>query len=282
VNTYSFGANMARHRTGLVLGALIGLTGGPSGMLFGAAIGYYLDKLIRSVAGTESWTQAKAQTAFFDATFCVMGKIAKADGQVSAEEIEYAEAVMTRMQLTGASRKRAIECFSQGKEADFDLTQVLEPLKRALVNNASVKQMFIEIQLQTALLDGEFSPSEGLVLTQVCQLLGITQREFEAVASRMKYERSFHQGGGQGRGEGGGQGQFEGSGGLGLKQAYGVLGVNQDCDAKSLKMAYRKLMSQHHPDKLVARGLPDEMMQLAKEKTQEIQAAYDAVKKSRK
>ena len=89
VNTYSFGANMARHRTGLVLGALIGLTGGPSGMLFGAAIGYYLDKLIRSVAGVESWTQAKAQTAFFDATFCVMGKIAKADGQVTAEEIQY-------------------------------------------------------------------------------------------------------------------------------------------------------------------------------------------------
>ena len=265
---------MARHRTGLVLGALIGLTGGPSGMLFGAAIGYYLDKLIRSVAGTESWTQAKAQTAFFDATFCVMGKIAKADGQVSAKEIEYAESVMTRMQLKGASRKRAIECFSQGKEADFDLTQVLEPLRRALVNNASVKQMFIEIQLQAALVDGEFSPSEGLVLTQVCQLLGITQREFEDVASRMKSERSFHQGGGQG--------QFEGSGSLGLKQAYGVLGVDQDCDAKSLKMAYRKLMSQHHPDKLVARGLPDEMMQLAKEKTQEIQAAYDAVKKSRK
>jgi len=278
VNTYSFGANMARHRTGLVLGALIGLTGGPSGMLFGAAIGYYLDKLIRSVAGAESWTQAKAQTAFFDATFCVMGKIAKADGQVSAEEIQYAEAVMTRMQLAGASRKRAIECFSQGKEADFDLAQVLEPLRRALVNNASVKQMFIEIQLQTALVDGEFSPSEGLVLTQVCQMLGISQREFEAVANRMKSERSFHQGGGQSSGHG----QFEGSGHSGLTQAYGVLGVDQDCDAKSLKMAYRKLMSQHHPDKLVARGLPDEMMQLAKEKTQEIQAAYDAVKKSRK
>jgi DnaJ like chaperone protein len=265
---------MARHRTGLVLGALIGLTGGPSGMLFGAAIGYYLDKLIRSVAGVESWTQAKAQTAFFDATFCVMGKIAKADGQVTAEEIQYAEVVMTRMQLTEALRKRAIECFGQGKDSSFDLAQVLEPLRRALVNNASVRQMFIEIQLQAALVDGAFSQAEGRVLTQVCQLLGITQQQFEAVAERMKAEQSFHQGGGQG--------QFEGAGNTGLKQAYGVLGVAQDCDAKSLKMAYRKLMSQHHPDKLVARGLPDEMMLIAKQKTQEIQAAYDAIKKSRK
>jgi len=103
--------------------------------------------------------------------------------------------------------------------------------------------------------------------------LGITQQQFEAVASRMKSEQSFNQGG---------HGQFEGTGNTGLKQAYGVLGVDQDCDAKTLKMAYRKLMSQHHPDKLVARGLPDEMMLIAKEKTQEIQAAYDAVKKSRK
>jgi DnaJ like chaperone protein len=274
VNGYSFGVNMGRHRTGLVIGALIGLTGGISGVFFGAAIGYYLDKLIRSVAGAESWTQAKAQTAFFDATFCVMGKIAKADGQVTAEEIQYAEAVMTRMQLTGELRKRAIECFSQGKSAQFDLNQVLEPLRRALVNNVSVRQMFIEIQLQAALVDGEFSPSEGRVLTEVCQLLGISQQEFEAVAQRMKAEQSFHQGGGQG--------QFESAGGLGLKQAYGVLGVDQACDAKTLKTAYRKLMSQHHPDKLVARGLPDEMMQIAKEKTQEIQAAYDAIKKSRK
>ena len=265
---------MARHRTGLVLGALIGLTGGPSGMLFGAAIGYYLDKLIRSVAGVEGWTQAKAQTAFFDATFCVMGKIAKADGQVTAEEIQYAEAVMTRMQLTDDLRKRAIKCFSQGKETAFDLAQVLEPLRRALVNNASVKQMFIEIQLQAALVDGAFSQAEGRVLTQVCQLLGITQQQFEAVAERMKAEQSFH--------KSGGQGQFEGSGNAGLKQAYGVLGVDQKCDTKSLKMAYRKLMSQHHPDKLVARGLPDEMMQIAKQKTQEIQAAYDAIKQSRK
>ena len=54
MNSYGVGANMARHRTGLVLGALIGLTGGPMGMLFSASIGYYLDKLIRSVAGAES------------------------------------------------------------------------------------------------------------------------------------------------------------------------------------------------------------------------------------
>jgi len=67
-----------------------------------------------------------------------------------------------------------------------------------------------------------------------------------------------------------------------IEEAYKVLGVSSDVDDAQLKKAYRRLMSQHHPDKLVAKGLPPEMMQLAKEKTQEIQAAYDRVKTARK
>jgi DnaJ like chaperone protein len=75
--------------------------------------------------------------------------------------------------------------------------------------------------------------------------------------------------------------QFQHSGNE-LKVAYGVLGVTENATDAELKKAYRRLMSQHHPDKLVAKGLPEEMMRIAKEKTQEIQTAYDKVKKSRK
>ena len=131
--------------------------------------------------GIGNWTQAQAQTAFFNATFCVMGKLAKADGQVTADEINYAQTVMTRMQLTGELRKQAIECFNKGKASDFDLTQVLEPLRRVLVNNAAVKQMFIEIQLEAALIDGQFSQPEGRVLTQVCHYT----QEFACVMLRL-------------------------------------------------------------------------------------------------
>ena len=66
-----------------------------------------------------------------------------------------------------------------------------------------------------------------------------------------------------------------------LANAYAVLGVKADTPDDELKKTYRKLMSQHHPDKLLAKGLPEEMMKLAKEKTQEIQTAYDLIKKSR-
>ena len=63
--------------------------------------------------------------------------------------------------------------------------------------------------------------------------------------------------------------------------AYKVLGVNETCSDTELKKAYRRLMSQHHPDKLVSKGLPEEMMKLATEKTQEIKNAYERIKQFR-
>lgn len=278
MNGYLLGKNLANHRTGMVIGALLGLaSGGFVGLLLGSFVGYQLDKLVRRFSGIEQWTQDKAQAAFFDATFAVMGKVAKADGRVSEAEIKYAEAVMARMHLTGDRRQRAIDCFTKGKQAGYEITDVLEPLRRALGRgnaNAHARMMFVEIQLAAALVDGQFSPSEGRVLGEMCQLLGVSQQEFEQVAARMAAEHSFHQQHASGAGAAPQPNEIE--------QAYGVLGVAEDCDNKTLKQAYRRLMSQHHPDKLVAEGLPDEMMQLAKEKTQEIQAAYDVVKRSRK
>jgi DnaJ like chaperone protein len=66
-----------------------------------------------------------------------------------------------------------------------------------------------------------------------------------------------------------------------LHEAYAVLGVDRTAGDAEVKKAYRRLMNQHHPDKLVARGLPEEMIDLATEKTQEIKAAYETVMESR-
>ena len=66
-----------------------------------------------------------------------------------------------------------------------------------------------------------------------------------------------------------------------LADAYQLLGVSSDSSDSEIKRAYRKLMSRHHPDKLVAKGLPEEMMQMATQKTQDIKAAYEMIKASR-
>ena len=66
-----------------------------------------------------------------------------------------------------------------------------------------------------------------------------------------------------------------------LANAYRILGVGRDTDDAGIKKAYRRLMNQHHPDKLIAKGLPEEMIKLATEKTTEIKAAYELIKASR-
>ena len=66
-----------------------------------------------------------------------------------------------------------------------------------------------------------------------------------------------------------------------LEQAHKALGIEPSSSDREVKTAYRRLMNQHHPDKLVAKGLPDSMLEMAKERTREIRAAYDMIKKNR-
>lgn len=258
-----------QHQTSIVVGALVGLlTGGPVGLLLGGGFGYMVSRLLRSAV-----EKVNPQQAFFKATFAVMGKLAKADGRVSESEIEFARSVMAQMQLDEARRQEAIALFTEGKEADYDIATVLKPLAIFLRHRPAVRMIFVEIQLQAAFSDGEVSPAELAIIRQVCALLQMTEQEVAALVSRMRAQQSFHHGGYSGMGPS--EGQV-------LADAYTVLGVDEAASDADVKRAYRKLMSQHHPDKLVAKGMPEEMLQLAKEKAQEIQAAYEQVRKARK
>ncbi|MDH2434282.1 hypothetical protein WH50_18035 [Pokkaliibacter plantistimulans] len=277
---------LSRHRTGLIVGGLIGLPwGGPVGALFGAAVGYWLDKQLRKSSGPGS--HLEVQRAFFVATFTVMGRLAKADGRVTETEIAFAKSVMDRMRLNDAQRQEAIRFFNQGKEPQTDLHAVLEPLVFSMSRSFSLRQIFLEIQLQTAMIDGQITQGEVEVLDKVCSQLRIGVDEFQSLIRRMQAEQAFFQWHRQrGQQQQGYQEQFQQwgqqrSAAAGLQEAYGVLGVTAEASDQELKQAYRRLMSQHHPDKLVSKGLPDEMIQLAKEKTQEIQAAYERVKEAR-
>ncbi|WP_261843790.1 co-chaperone DjlA [Aliamphritea ceti] len=269
----SIGQVIRNNSTALVIGGLIGLmSGGLFGLLLGGAIGIAISKGLKSVLGKA----LNPQDAFFKATFSVMGKLAKADGRVSQEEIQYARDVMGRMGLSSERQKQAIELFTQGKEEHFEIADVLRPLSALIRYRIPLKLMFVEIQLQAAMADGQVSEAELAIIREVCSLLHMSQAEMAALMARMQSQFSYQQHSYQSH-------QFNSvSEATLLKEAYGVLGVEESVSDAELKKAYRRLMSQHHPDKLVAKGLPEEMMQLAKEKTQEIQSAYDRIRQSRK
>ncbi len=273
---------------GKITGATFGLfSGGPFGIIIGMIVGHLFDQFIeRNMLGVESSSartnsdsavQLQIQQIFFRTTFRVMGRIAKADGRVSNEEIEAAQHIMSQMGLNGDMRQQAIQFFTEGKDADFDLGPDLRRLKEVLTRQASLSQMFLEIQLSVAYSDGKLTLEERRILDRLCRDLGISAFQFEWIHSRVKAAMA----GGWSSAQGG-RSRGRQSRSAELATAYAVLGVKADISDADLKKEYRKLMSQHHPDKLVAKGLPAEMMKLAKEKTQEIQTAYDKIRQARK
>jgi DnaJ like chaperone protein len=264
----------------LVGGALGFVVGGPLGALLGAALGHNVDRGLaaQGVGAPSAADRERVQTAFFTATFSVMGHIAKADGRVSPHEIALAESLMAQMDLSPEMRRTAIRLFNEGKTPHFQLDQVLEQFQRETLRRRTLIQMFLEIQIQAAYADGALNPQEERVLLHICRQLGISEFVFRRLEQLVRLQHEFVAGRAGGAGEVPRQPAHAGPT---LDQAYAVLGVNRDASDAEVKRAYRRLLSQHHPDKLVSKGLPEEMMKIAAQKTHEIRQAYEMITRSR-
>ena len=265
---------------GKVLGGSFGfILGGPLGALMGAALGHNFDKGLKGFEQDPKATREdneRVQMAFFTATFSVMGCVAKADGQVSKDEIRHAEAVMSQMQLNPEMRKTAINLFGAGKAEGFDLDAIIDQFKQEAGRRTNLMRMFMEIQIQAAYADGEMDPQERVVLLHISKKLGFPEfvfRQLESLILAGMGRSSGHQQGGYS-----GQQQSSAPKNLTLNEAYSVLGMDASASKTEVKKSYRRMISQHHPDKLVAKGLPEEMIKLANEKTAKISEAYDIVK----
>ena len=256
----------------LVGGAFGFMLGGPLGAILGAALGHNFDKGLKGLPDDGEFDpgeQQRVQMAFFTATFSVMGAVAKADGRVTPDEIRMAEIVMREMGLDEEMVKTAKRLFGEGKQPDFPLDDVLEQFRYECHRRQTLMQMFVEIQLQAAYADGKLDPAESSLLKHICQQLGFPEFVYRQLEQRIRAERHRQQAGaGTSRG-------------MSLQDAHAILSVNNNTSDKDVKKAYRRLMSQHHPDKLVAKGLPEEMMKVATQKTHEIKQAYEKVKEHR-
>lgn len=281
------------HIFGKILGAIFGwLILGPFGLLVGLFIGHQFDKARQyqnfsfSTSGFgNSETQAEKQNAFFYSAFAVMGHVSKAKGQVREEDIRLAMIMMDRMQLNEQQRHSAQEAFRAGKASDFPLEHELTKVLESIGRRSDLLQFFLELQISAAFADGDLHPNEREVLHRIAAVLGFSAAQLERRFKMQEAAYRFQQGGGF---NGGGQQSYSSGQQYTqqptrsqLEDAYKVLDVSEDADGKQIKRAYRKLMNEHHPDKLMAKGLPPEMMNMAKEKSQEIQRAYDLIKKEK-
>ncbi len=268
---------------GKLLGGAFGfLIGGPIGGLIGAVLGHNFDAGLKrlnheSDEDMSPGAQERVQATFFTATFATMGHLAKADGKVTRDEIRMAESVMSQMQLTPEQKRVAIDLFQQGKDPSYDVKAVVEQFRIECRRRTNLMRMFVEIQLHAVYADGTLHPAEEKLLGEICDTLKFPKfmlRQMEILVRAGRHSGPAGDSGNQGR-------RPAQSAGLSLSEAYQLLGIDKTADKAVAKRAYRKLMSQHHPDKLVAKGLPPEMIKIATEKTQAIKAAYDLVKERR-
>ncbi|HSH56718.1 MAG TPA: co-chaperone DjlA, partial [Halomonas sp.] len=210
---------------------------------------------------------AASQAQFLSSTFAVMGCLCKADGQVTEDELDASRQLWERLRLNEAQRARARADFNRGKAADFDLDAELAKVRSLLGSQPALRQVFLQVQLAAIAADGRLHPAEHEMLMRVVRGLGCSEAEIAQV------EAMLH---GAGQQAGGGV-----ASGPSLADAYRVLGVDEGASDAEVKKAYRRLMSQNHPDKLAAKGLPESMREVAKERTSEISNAYERIRKAR-
>ena len=248
------------------------------GALLGLLLGHLADRSIaRNFRGSwQTYTYSSAQTenrrqVFFASTFRVMGHIAKADGRVSEEEIRAARQVMQGMRLNAAQMRQAIDYFNEGKEPGFNLDAELIRMNEACRGQPLLRQFFLQTQFFVAFAHGGVTAEERAALNRIGQVLGLSQWQISQLEAQARMRTGFA----------GGNGRAGPARQQPIADAYRALGVSARASEQEIKTAYRRLMKENHPDKLVARGLPEAMMERARERTREVNRAYEQIKEQR-
>lgn len=252
-----------------IFGILFGFYfGGFFGALLGWFIGSFVDRSLQyGIGGVNPLSRAQRESVFLSTVFTLMGKIAKADGRVSEEEIAHVENLFQKLGMAAEHRQRAIELFKQGTSPDFDIRPVVQRFNAVCGHTASLRQMLLVYLIVMAFADGKLDPAEEAVLRDVAGQLGYSAEAFQQIMAMVINQTHFASG--------------QQDSGSKLEDAYKALGVSKGSSDQEIKRAYRKLMSQYHPDKLMGQGMPEDMIAVATAQAQEVQTAYDLIRKSR-
>jgi DnaJ like chaperone protein len=273
---------------GAFFGGVIGLLATRTvwGAAMGALIGYLIEHSLGFGTASEAWRSPHGGAAdarathsmsisdeFFRTTFELMGHVAKSDGRVTEAEIDAARGLMHELKLGAREIGIAIACFRAGKSATYDAELGVERLREACGQRYDLLRAFMELQLRAALAGNGMSPPARAILARVAERLGMSGLEFAYMEAALRARQRMH-------GASPGAGRHAAGAGS-LAECYAELEVDAHITDQEVTKAYRRQMSRHHPDKLVANGLPESMAQMAKEKTQRIQEAYEGIRAAR-
>lgn len=234
----------ARHWLGAVIGALVGVA---------VEAG-----LFRFLTGSKGAGSSSTQTSV-TALFALLGRLAKIDGRVDPSEIAVCERLMQRLDLDARGRSVAIHAFQYGKRQDSDLAMAFATLRQSRRH----APLYLDVFIDMAMADGRLDASERQLLGKYAWMLGIRESTLEMLLNRRSARH-----------------RSSPTAPINT-EPYAVLGIERSASDEDVRRAFRKLVSRHHPDKLAAKGAAPEVIRLAQERTQEILAAYEAIKTAR-
>jgi len=250
-----------------IIGALLGASfGGFAGLIIGGLLGHGASFALRQfVVGNLQVTQSQ----LLDSTFSIMGALCKADSIVTRDEINAVEQIFDMLRLQGEAREQAKAAFNRGKQAGFDLDAAVDQFAQLSRGRGPLLQLFLQLQCMAVTADGRIDPAERAMLVRIAQRLRLTEADVAQLEALLRAAMG-------GPSSAGGRPQQDQ-----LDDAYAALGITADATPAQIKRAYRKLISQNHPDKLAARGLPESMRPVAEERSRELNSAYDLIKSAR-
>lgn len=257
---------------GKVIGGLIGLAAASlPGLILGVLLGHMFDRaLLKALRFGSPENIERIRNSFFETTFLLSGYLAKVDGRISASEIEHTEQIIAQMALDASQRERAIKLFHQGATSDFNMESVVADFLQTCGPQRQLQQTLLLFLISLAHADQGIEASEHAALVRIASVMGLGAAQLEQLLRMAQAQDHFQQQGGQAT-----------PSSTTLEDAYTALGADSAASDKEVKQAYRKRMSENHPDKLIAKGVPEEMIKLATARSQEIQGAYEMIKKTR-
>ena len=243
---------------GKILGGSIGMAvGGPLGAILGAGLGHtFVDaKPAGPGRGVRLSSQETRQAVFFTTVFAMLGKMAKADGKVSKEEIAVVDKfIAERLRGDPRARELGIGIFNEAKNNSTPFAAYAQQFGELFANEHDVRVMLFDLLFTLAMADGTLHPAEARLLEEALGPLRLTRDVYDGLRGSTPD----------------------------IDHLYSLLGVTSDASDSDVKRAYRKAARDFHPDKIVSKGLPEEFTTFAETKFKEVNEAYEKIMDHRK
>ena len=249
---------------GKLVGGAIGFAlGGPLGAVAGAMFGHAYDanQQPQALPGGQMpeghfSDSDRAHATFFLAAFSMLAKLVASDGKIADQEMQTIDRFMVEdLGLEFDKRQFAYQVFNTAINSPQRFEAFGLQFYEQFRDQPQILELMIDILLRVAVSDGDLNPNEAAMIHNAAQIFRFSEQRYEALKSR--YVSS------------------------GLQQYYDILKSRPNDSDDTIKSRYRQLVREYHPDKIEAKGLPEEFTKLATDKFREIQEAYDAVKQAR-